>query len=667
MKKSLFFILAVAFCISLAAQPYTAEDFKNVTQKAYKAAKGATEDAFIPTERLSPYKFKGSSDQIGETHYVTASNCNARNTISWAPDGNVCAVVWTTGTAPANRGTGINYWDHSTQTWAFPVTTDRIEQGTTGTVGSPGWGLHVFTEEGECVVAHSVGAGGLVINTRAKYGEGAWNQQILKGPEQANGLTTLLWPTMAASGNTIHLVCVTDNESDLGGIPTCPLYYRSTDGGVTWENYVILANFMPNQDVQNIHTGDDFNIIVRGNHVVLAYATGRAGYLESKDGGNTWTSKIIYDNNWSWVSTGVNIGPLMRAATIDAAIGDDGVVHVAFSAKMCARDASTEAWYYSSYPALCAMFTWKEGQPTMQEGDMVTLTPAGDIDELLYEDLPNFMDAPGLLGFDRFYFWDPIDVLVQINRAYNNVGYVSHPRLIAQGGKVYLMYSSIIEQPMLFPSTSEFYRGVFLTVSYDNGDTYNQREHTSWLSYNEDYFFCDWSNYGGPNDAGTGYTGWIEFIISSENGFPTMSANIKNDRIICSWLNDYFPFPESLVWMTEPMGVFSMNLPTELAGRYKNTDCVWRGLVCDGKNVVEKEKVENLKIYPNPANNTTIIEVGTKNPYTLTVTNIMGQVVHTEKGQQSRVQLNVADYPAGVYIVNVKTAGAVASQKLIVK
>jgi hypothetical protein len=45
----------------------------------------------------------------------------------------------------------------------------------------------------------------------------------------------------------------------------------------------------------------------------------------------------------------------------------------------------------------------------------------------------------------------------------------------------------------------------------------------------------------------------------------------------------------------------------------------------------------------------------------------MGQVVHTIKGQRSEIQLNVANYPAGVYIVNVKTANATASQKLIVK
>jgi hypothetical protein len=45
---------------------------------------------------------------------------------------------------------------------------------------------------------------------------------------------------------------------------------------------------------------------------------------------------------------------------------------------------------------------------------------------------------------------------------------------------------------------------------------------------------------------------------------------------------------------------------------------------------------------------------------------MMGQVVQTVKGKHE-VNLNVANYPSGVYIVNVRTAQATTSQKLIVK
>jgi len=37
------------------------------------------------------------------------------------------------------------------------------------------------------------------------------------------------------------------------------------------------------------------------------------------------------------------------------------------------------------------------------------------------------------------------------------------------------------------------------------------------------------------------------------------------------------------------------------------------------------------------------------------------------KGAQNRVELNVSNFAPGVYIVNVRTANATTSQKLIVK
>ncbi|MCL2290424.1 MAG: T9SS type A sorting domain-containing protein [Bacteroidetes bacterium] len=689
MKKTLLLILAVALCTSLVAQ-YTSKDLKHVTQKAYHVAYGDDNDnAFTPALRPSGHapqnSNKGFSHQIGETHYISMTNANARNIINWSPDGSTCAATWTIGGALVGaagpRGTGLNYFDQASQSWNPIPSVDpleRVETGPMTTTWAPGWGSHVYTENGELVVSHCVAEQGLMINYRAQRHQGAWEQSVLKGPVLSNGKTDILWATVVAVGDIVHMVCVTSNDANVtfahpegANIPTCPIYFRSTDGGKNWTAPTPFTFAqMPLEDQMSV-SADGYVFTARGNHLVLAYGRGTVAYLESKDGGNSWTRNVVYDNDWSWSSTGVAIGPLMYATSMAVAIGDDGVVHIAFSAQMRRRSADTDPNYYNFYPGLCGLFTWKEGQPTMKQEDMVTLTPAYEIEETLYENLPNFLNAPGLLGFDQFYFWEPIDILTQISNAFGNAGYICHPRLIAQDGKVYLMYSAIIEQPMIFPSTSEFYRGVFLTVSHDNGNTYNQREHTSWLSYHPDYFFCDWSNYGGPNDAGTGYTGWIEFIISSENGYPTMATSIKNDRLIFTWINDYFPYPSSVegnapVWVTDPFGVYSVNISIWDAGLYNNTDCVWRGIDCMD-NVVEKEKIENLKIYPNPANNMTTIEVGTNNPYTLTVTNIMGQVVHTQKGQQSRVQLNVADYPAGVYIVNVKTANATASQKLIVK
>jgi len=671
MKKLFLFILSIFIGFSLAAQPYTSKDFKHIVKKSYKTISGVhDETTYVPTHQISPLMLRGNevSQQIGATYYNSATNSNARNTISWSPDGTTCAAVWTMGHMPGNvRGTGINYFDKTDGWDPIPNTADRIEKG--DEIGNPGWGAHVFTAEGECVIAHSVaagGSGGLLINYREKHGEGEWTQYLLKGPNLTPTVTKILWPTVCAVGNTIHMVCLTDTEYEFNGYPGYPIYYRSKDGGKTWENFKTFEGIIPATDFENVFTGDDYVITAKGDHVVIAYANSRAVYLESKDGGNTWKRVVVYDNNWSWVSTDKQIGPLMAASTIAVAIDDNDQVHIAFGSQMRRRDVGTQSWHYSSYPALCGMYTWKEGHPLMKEEDMGIIYDFTNEEfiELNYDKLSNFMDAPDLLGFDQFYWWLPFDPLNQIVDNYSNVGYISHPRLIATGGKVYLSYSSIIEQPMLCPESGEFHRGVFLTVSHDNGETYNQKANTSWLSYHPDLFFCNWDNYLGPDSTGEGYEGTIDVVNYSENGYPTMSINVMNDMLVLTWLNDLFPFPGGSappMWSTIALGVWGTHIKLSQAGKYNNTDMIWKNL-----DISENKKIENLKIYPNPANNLTTIDVGTNNSYTLTVTNIMGQIVHTEKGQKRKVELNVDNYPAGIYIVSVKTTHAVTSQKLLI-
>jgi hypothetical protein len=45
----------------------------------------------------------------------------------------------------------------------------------------------------------------------------------------------------------------------------------------------------------------------------------------------------------------------------------------------------------------------------------------------------------------------------------------------------------------------------------------------------------------------------------------------------------------------------------------------------------------------------------------------MGQVIATMNGNTDKVDLNVSNYAPGIYIVNVRTANAMTTQKLIVK
>lgn len=98
-----------------------------------------------------------------------------------------------------------------------------------------------------------------------------------------------------------------------------------------------------------------------------------------------------------------------------------------------------------------------------------------------------------------------------------------------------------------------------------------------------------------------------------------------------------------------------------------------------GISSVEEEKPSlvpekfNLKVYPNPFNPVTNITftVLESQPVHLQIVNTLGQVVHSKTfndfsaGSNNSVQLNMSNYPSGLYFLNLTNGSKKASQKLI--
>ena len=165
------------------------------------------------------------------TRYDLQTNVSDQNRIYLYPDGTIGATgMMAHLDSYTDRGTGYNYFDGTS--WG-PLPDTRIENE------KAGWPSYApFGATGEIVVTHANTAG-LIIAKRPVKGTGSWTTSILPGPP---GAVDISWPRMVTNGpnhNYIHILAVTYVAYQ--GMTNQLLYYRSMDGGTTWDkdNYII--------------------------------------------------------------------------------------------------------------------------------------------------------------------------------------------------------------------------------------------------------------------------------------------------------------------------------------------------------------------------------------------------------------------------------------------
>ncbi|MCL2435823.1 MAG: T9SS type A sorting domain-containing protein [Lentimicrobiaceae bacterium] len=606
MKKTIFFIIALALSTSLPAQVKVNKEKHQavpVNMEQNKCYTGFEQHEDVVSQP-GPNKIVPPTDQfyewIGLTHFNLATNRNSRNTIGFKPKSTVGAAVWTTAiNEQMSRGTGINYYNYSAAHGSFwgdvQPGDERIETERTG------WGIHGFTNQGEIVVAHnalsSIG-GGLVVNTRNIAGEGIWNEYTLLGPQYlitGTPTTSILWPTMATHKNTVHIVCVTEQwpasiayppnyEPDPDahphgylGFSTLPLYYRSTDGGQTWETPRDFREYgMTNFECFRV-TGDSYVLAVRENHVVFLYhdKSGFINYMESKDGGDTWVKKTVYDCGWEFAQN-ADVEPRLVPSTAAAFIDEDHKVHVIFSTQCWVKIAGTE-YYFAGTPT--GMIYWNDAHEPINWQEIRGWLDGNTLVDWNWEEYPMYLTLPSVLGFDQFYRWSlgPITNL----GAFNNNGWVIFPRVMAKDGRVYLSYQAPLEWPL---SAGEyFYRGIFMTVSEDNGETWDVQNNTSWISYQPELFRVNWNAYQEPvYDPYENAWYWDPSSVivqtRTENAYPSMSYNYKGNLFMLQWFHQEAPFSQPAGLSHDPALVFAFTHDLRNIPAYKNIREIYKGL-----------------------------------------------------------------------------------------
>lgn len=378
-------------------------------------------------------------------------------------------ATWHFGTDPAGsfpeRGTGYSVRENG----AWTAANNRIESVRCG------FPAIARLENGTQInVSHSTAFTPyrLVINRKAP-GAGAWTQTFLDNAPGTGGL----WPRIAvggADGQTVHIIGITTPSAFGGtvykGMDGHLLYWRSTDGGLTWD---VKAQIVPGCDSSQYKSieADSYTIEANGETVAIGVFSGwnNTEIFKSLDNGQNWEKIIVNDfpdalENYA--------GALNDSYTFDdigffdpnapdslAVFSSDG-----FGALYIDAGSQVHAWfgrmYYVDndpaagsfyYPGINGLVYWKESFGT---------------DNL--EIIAGALDLNGDTTLN-------IGSINEIGPYFNSLS--SFPTVGADAdGNIYLAYSALNE---LYRSdwgapVDQFYRHIYLMKSTDNGDTWGE-------------------------------------------------------------------------------------------------------------------------------------------------------------------------------------------------
>ncbi len=622
MKKTILLIVLVALGFSAVAQknrvliPDHLRSISLEKQAATNDPVGA-----LYNNNLIPRSVATTSvnmNLIGNTISDLQSNASSQNRIYLYDDGFIGAT-WIYGIAQpafADRGTGYNSFD-GTSWGAFPTT--RIEPVRTG------WPSYSpLGPNGEMIVAHAGGTVNLVGYKRTAKGTGAW-EPITMAP-LPTGATGLLWPRMVTAGpdnNTIHLIALTTPVANAGtiyqGMDGALLYFRSSDGGLTWDIPGVILPGMDSTDYAGIN-GDTYSWIAPvGDKLAFIVGDDRIDLfmMVSEDGGDTWTKTVIWENPFK----GLLDTPMYYCVdgNVHGVIDNSGKIHVVFGINASRADAGTFSWY----PFIGGIGYWNTDMPGWLGGDSLTLFP-----DSLY--------ASGhLLGYEvdvnNNGTWDLVCIAVACLGPYYR-GITSMPQLaIDENNDMMLIFSSVTET---FNNGVSDYRKIWARFSPDGGYTWGDPYHLT-----DDLIH-----------------------LFDECVFPSVAANSDGN------FHFIYQADEQPGMATQPSPGFhgwGDNFIYHMA-----VDKVLVGL----NEYAPEVRITNLsQNFPNPFRGKTefAIELSARSEVTVNVFSITGQkIASIEKGfmnaGQHRVELDMTGKSPGLYFYTVKAADQLITRKMVV-
>lgn len=566
----------------------------NLQPRPYQKQTAIFRESFVPEIEnpnvfQTPAKDRSTEQEVGITRWDAHGYGCVPSRAYYKLNGDPVAT-WTHATDQSNifpeRGTA--YSSRSGSTWS-PVAS-RIETVRTGFPSSS-----ILSDGTEVVVSHTTGFSPFrLMFLRRPAGTAAWTESFLDLPLGVG----CLWPHLivgGADGMTVHVIAITTPVGNGGmvyqGINGHVLYWRSTDGGLTWDKKFVKIPGLDSGQYTAIGA-DEYAIDANGEIVAVSVFSAWNDLLvfKSFDNGETWETITALDfpdalenyegaagQTYSADDVGdpdPNAPDPLAVFTNDGwgniLVDNNGEVHL-FYGRMYVIDNDPAAGT-SYYPGINGLAHWKEsfGADTYQ-----------------------------IIGAALDYDDDGVLNISSINEIAPYFGSLStQPSSgIDAEGNIYVGYSAVHE---LYRSTGEqLFRHIYVVASKNNGD--------------------DW---GDPLDLiDEPFISEPELIPFVESVFPMLPRHLGSNDIGVFYQQDYEPGISTLgethpyadnfmLWLDVPrsaipglVGTQSAKQPniemSILPNPSSNVAQMWAVLAGTGDVLVEVFDMMGQRVYQN--------------------------------------------------------------------
>jgi len=611
MKKILLFLFAISICSTqLMLEAQNVPDGYVRYEREYIHPDQSVSLSGVPGQKIF------DNLVIGTTWY-DAQTINYGNIMPrmWEYEDGTVGASWVSAGEDLvpNRGIGYNYYNGTE--WGTPDLHVGPEDRH-GTVCYAPWGAN---GEVACTYQYIANEGPIHFFRRDVKGTGDWIQTSVNGPEG----TSIVWQSMTTSGENnefIHLLAST-YDTPVQGQDAALLYFRSADGGETWDPDGIIIDGLGSDDLVTINALSFNWSNSVGSNIAFTYGFDEWGgwVFKSDDNGDSWDQITVMESPFSPFFPpddtpifGLGIGES------SVALDSQGKAHVVFPRMMQGWTGATWGYYPLNSDGL---IYWNED---MEPLDTTIISSMG-LDNL---------EAGGYLCGAVFGYDPSVGTEIPDGQP-NYAGALCGYPVISIDGNDNIFISSSQPTPGYVSGEGFLYRHIIANASFDGGMTWNGQ-----VDLNDDFQF-----------------------IFSECAYPAMAPVIGGNTIYFLFQEDIYPGTSE--WPSEqPEAVenqmFMMSVPKS----------VFVG-------IEENEASLNFELsdlYPNPASSMVQFNINLEEHASvqLNLLNVVGQTVKTMNyGQLNtgnhKLRVEVSELPVGLYYCTVSVDGQSATRKLVIQ